>query len=129
MAYIRFVTNWTTHDDHQECGLLAAACDIRDQFLMQGSDFFELCEQVDWFTENLDIPPMLGDPSFGKTESWFLAEAHDHILRAQSLAALLERAIVQTTVHKRKILDNVVYRDAHQILAKVTTGTYHHKSS
>ena len=116
MAYLRFVTNWTTYDGHQGCGLLVAACDLRDQFLMQGADFFELCEQVDWFTENLDIPPMLGDPSLGATESWFLAKAHEHVLRAQALTTLLERAAVKTTIHERSRLHNVVYQDSYQAL-------------
>lgn len=116
MAYVRFITDWTTFDGHQKCGLFTAACDVRDQFLIEGADFYHLCERVDWFTENMDIPPMLGDPLLGKTESWFHESAHEHIARAHLIALLLDIINIKTTIYKTTILDNLIYQDEHQVL-------------
>lgn len=59
---------------------------------------------------------MLGELSIERTESWFLAEAKEHVLRAQNLASLLERAGVRTSVLRRDRLDHFIYEDAYQVL-------------
>jgi hypothetical protein len=125
MTYLRFVTDWPSDEGFRVCGLLAAATEIRDQLHFSGPDFSALCDHLDWFTEHLEVPPMFDDPSVGRTESWFFANALEHVRRAVDLAEFIERRfLVKTSVLCRDELQGVLYEDSFQLLviASVAPG-------
>ena len=79
-------------------------------------------DEYDWFNDNLCVPHRFGvatrksDRSYGGV-CWFRDDARDCIAHAYALSALLGEAGVPVTRIKSAAPGDIVYRDAHQIVA------------
>ena len=80
-----------------------------------------------WFNENLPVPRRFGvvtrksDRAFGGV-CWFRDDARDCIAHAYALAALLTEAGVPVTRLLTDAPGDIVWRDAHQIVAMPPRG-------
>lgn len=83
-------------------------------------------EHYAWFNEHLAIPRRLTVVSRRRRIyaglCWFRAEAREHIAHARELALLIEEAGHRTAMLKTRRPGQILYSDAHQIVAKPERG-------
>ena len=115
--YLRFVVpNQQNEIEQQTPGVLAFSCELRDSFAFSGEEFIELCKCIDWFVDNLEIPPMYEDPALGQTTSWFKATAGDHLLRIETLVEFLRSHGIPVDCITSNQPGKVLFEDLYQIL-------------
>jgi len=121
-TYIRFSNPTISATSKSARGFFQYAFDLIESsdapsYILEG-----IQEEIDWFTKNLDEPPLDCDPCFEEFSpraiSWFKPSAIEHIKHTWDLVNYLEEAGVKITMVKSKNPGAVIWEDDHQVLAK-----------
>jgi len=122
IMYVRFALTVRHPLSRVPAGIFYAAYDVcRDE---QMPDYLrsELRPLLDWFNDYLAVPTRFAVRSKKRWQRvgicWFRGEAADYVARGREVARLLNEADVPTSVLKTRQPGQILYRDAHQIVAK-----------
>lgn len=121
-VYVRFVCSETISGKKSRLGVFAALDYAEESELAPGWALTEIGQLYGWFQENLAFPDRYsksGGKGHGQPGlSWFRAEADEHIQRMYRLKAALEECGVHVDVFTTRDPGEIIYRDAHQIVAE-----------
>ena len=119
--YLRFVTPLRDRDSGAETGFFRAAWYLYETGCPDWIHY-ELRRQFDWFDAHLPLPGRTAR-CFKRRHAvrgvcWFRAEATACIHRAHYCAWLLSEGGVPVRLLKQRRLEEVMWRDEHQIVAR-----------
>ena len=113
--YLRFATIRIDGDSHKPQGVFKAAYVLLDSGELDRVEWKRLRELLDWFGENLPVPPDEFDAR--RAVFWFKSTARENITRVWELVGILRMYGYHVTVYKCRRLGNVCFRDKFQIAA------------
>lgn len=120
-VYVRFVCSGTMAGRRSKLGLFTAISQARENASAPDWARSEVGKLYGWFQSNLAFPDKFaasGHKGFGQPGlSWFRAEAVEHIQTMYQLKAALEECGVHVDVFTTRDPGEIIYRDAHQIVA------------
>jgi hypothetical protein len=77
-----------------------------------------LSETLDWFSENLPIPPCYGSTRNPRAVCWFRPDAGEPLTRMWRLVSYLESAGIAVQLHKTRDPGRRIYSDQYQVVAE-----------
>ena len=125
--YIRYVLPWRDPDSRVEAGFFRAAYDVaRGEDRVPGWIRAELRRELDWFDERLPVPYRVCR-SFKRRRTihgicWFRPQADEAIDRARYAGWLMTEAGVPVREIRASRLEEVLWRDDQQVVAKPGRG-------
>ena len=116
--YLRFVTLGKDTDSKHKKGLITYAYDLRDDGELDRYELETINRIIDWFKENVKIPPILNRADSNRCLSWFKSEAEQPIKYMWELYYLLQSKGVAVEVLKEEIIGEIKYEDKWQVIAQ-----------
>ena len=118
--YIRFYSGEIDARSHLAAGLFCAASDLRWSEELPDHEFDALTELKCWFNEHLESPfdYLPRGKSFERAVCWFKSTAHEHLVRAWELVAILERHDILIWTIKSPRVGYIHYEDEVQVFAR-----------
>lgn len=113
--YIRFETELPLARNRARLGVFRAAGMLEDKIEMPDYTQELLRETLDWFNENLKVPPL--SSYRGKSVFWFRTDADELLERVWELVALLKHEGMFVTPRTTSRPGQITYSDRFQIAA------------
>lgn len=113
--YLRFTTLKIDEDSKKPRGVFIAAYELLDSGDLSAAEWKHLRDILDWYKENLPVPPKNFEAS--RAIFWFSSSAAENIRRMWDLVAILRAHNIYVNVYKCRHLANISYRDELQVAA------------
>jgi hypothetical protein len=113
--FLRFTITQIDEDSRKPQGIFVAAISLLDSGDLDSVEYERLQELLDWFDENLPLPPK--DFYASRAVFWFKSEAHENIKRVWGLVHMLRAHGYHIEVYKCRHLANISYEDELQVAA------------
>lgn len=113
--YLRFVSKTMDEDSHRPRGLFTEAYALLDSGDLNEVDWSRLRSELDWFKENLPVPPE--NFKTGRAVFWFRQDARECIQRIWEMVYLLRNHGIHVSYLTCRHLHNRIYSDDLQVAA------------
>ena len=116
--YLRFIGLNKDSDSKQKQGLITIAYDLRDEGEFDQFELDSVNRIINWFKDNLKVPPLLERQDSNRCIAWFKSEAEEPLKQIWELYYLLQNKGVAVEVLKEKNIGDIRYEDEWQVIAQ-----------